>query len=120
MYNKEQIQDKCIKVIIAEQLTFFTDLANYIEPALSTLYEWELEKSEAIKNELYKNKLAAKRKMRKKWEDSDNATLQIAAYKLIADQEEVEALTISKVDQRNTYPEGVQVIMRNVNSVETK
>ena len=98
MYNKEEITAKCIKVIKTEKLTFFTDLVIYIEPALSTLYEWELEKSEDIKRELSKNKLLSKKKMRCKWEESDNATLQIAAYKLIADKEEIEALTINKVD----------------------
>jgi hypothetical protein len=98
MYNKEEITAKCIEVIKTEKLTFFTDLVIYIEPALSTLYEWELEKSEDIKRELSKNKFLSKKKMRCKWEESDNATLQIAAYKLIADKEEIEALTINKVD----------------------
>ncbi len=98
MYNREEIKAQCIEVIRDEKLTFFTDLVIYIEPALSTLYEWELEKSEDIKTELAKNKLRSKKKMRCKWEESDNATLQIAAYKLIADKEEIEALTINKVD----------------------
>ena len=98
MYNREEIKAKCIEVIKEEKLTFFTDLVIYVEPALSTLYEWELEKSEDIKKELSKNKLLSKKKMRCKWEESDNATLQIAAYKLIADKDEISALTISKVD----------------------
>lgn len=118
MYDKEKIKAECIEVIKTEKLTFFTDLVIYIEPALSTLYEWELEKSEDIKRELAKNKLLAKKKMRCKWEQSDNAALQIAAYRLLAEKEEIEALTINKVDQTNRYPEGIQVVMRNAN--ETK
>ena len=97
MYNKEEILAKCIQVIKDEKLTFFTDLVIYVEPALSTLYEWELEKSEDIKRELAKNKLSTKKKLRKKWEDSDNATLQLAAYKLIADKDEIESLTMNRV-----------------------
>lgn len=80
------------------KLTFFSDIALFVEPALSTLYEWELEKSDVIKAELAKNKLATKRKMRNKWEESDNATLQLAAYKLVADRDELNALTMNRVD----------------------
>lgn len=98
MYNREEILNKCIDVIRDEKLTFFTDLVIYIEPSIQTLYDWEFEKLESIKSELSKNKLLSKKKMRNKWEESDNATLQIAAYKLIADKDEIEALTINKVD----------------------
>lgn len=97
MYNKEAILEECIKVIKEEKLTFFTDLCLFIEPSLQTLYDWEFEKLETIKSELKKNKLASKKKMRNKWEDSDNATLQIAAYKLIAEKEEIDVLTMNKV-----------------------
>jgi 23S rRNA G2069 N7-methylase RlmK/C1962 C5-methylase RlmI len=113
-YDKEKIHEECIRVIREEKVTFFNDLAIYIEPTMSTLYEWEFEKSEDIKRELAKNKLRAKKKMRMKWEESENATLQIAAYKLIAEKEEIEALTVNKVDNRNTYPEGVRIIIEEV------
>lgn len=103
-----------MRVIREEKLTFFNDLSLFIEPTMSTLYEWEFEKSETIKAELGKNRLASKKKMRRKWEDSDNATLQLAAYKLIADKEELESLTVNKVDNRNTYPEGFKVIIEEV------
>lgn len=114
MYDKQKIYSQCLDVIKSEKLTFFSDLAEFVEPAISTLYEWELDKSEDIKRELAKNKVTAKRKMRNKWQDSDNATLQLAAYKLIADKDELESLTINKVDNRNTYPEGINVSMKPV------
>jgi hypothetical protein len=53
---------------------------------------------ETIKSELGKNKIKAKRKMRNKWSESENATLQLAAYKLIAEKEELDALTMNKLD----------------------
>ena len=98
MYNKEIIHKQCVEAIVKEGLTFFADLSLYVEPTLSTLYEWKFEQSEDIKNALSKNKLDSKRKMRRKWESSDNATLQLAAYKLLADKEEIDALTMNKVD----------------------
>lgn len=116
-YDKNKILEDCVSAIRNERLTFFTDLALFVEPAMSTLYEWELEKSEVIKAELSKNRLAAKRKMRAKWEDSDNATLQIAAYKLIADKDELENLTVNKVDNRNTFPEGHKIVIEEITNV---
>ncbi len=41
--------------------------------------------------------------MKKRWFDSDNPALAIAAMKLIADEEEIDALSTSKVKQDNTH-----------------
>lgn len=98
-YDKDKILEQCVAAIKEEKLTFFADISLYVEPTLSTLYEWEFEKSDVIKTELAKNRLASKKKMRARWEDSDNATLQLAAYKLIADKAEIDALTMNKVEQ---------------------
>jgi hypothetical protein len=95
-YNRQKIEDEAVKVIKKENLTFFTDLQIYLEPSLSTLYEWELEKSEEIKKALAVNRLSVKKKMRINWQDSDNPTLQVAAYKLLADDEELVKLTSNK------------------------
>jgi hypothetical protein len=95
-YNRQKIEDEAVKVIKKEKLTFFTDLQIYLEPSLSTLYEWELEKSEEIKKALAVNRLSVKKKMRINWQDSDNPTLQVAAYKLLADDEELVKLTSNK------------------------
>ena len=111
-YDKEKIKSECIRVIREENITFFTELALYIEPTMATLYLWEFEKLEEIKAEIAKNRMKSKKKMRQKWEDSDSAPLQIAAYKLYADKEELESLIMNKVDQTNRYPEGVQVVLK--------
>jgi hypothetical protein len=95
-YDKATIEAQAIEVITKEGLTFFNDLQIYLEPSMSTLYEWELEKSENIKKALAVNRLGKKKKLRGKWEDSDNPALQIAAYKLMADEEELIKLTSNK------------------------
>lgn len=91
-YNREQIEREIIEVIKKEKITFFGDLVVYIAPAMSTLYEWQLEKSEDIKRELAINRINTKKKLRNNWEQSDNATLQLALYKLIGDDDELERL----------------------------
>lgn len=120
MYDKDKIHNDCINAIREEGLTFFNEISLYVEPSLSTLYEWKLEQSDAIKSELAKNRLTAKKKMRNKWQDSDNATLQLAAYKLIADKEELAALTMNKVDADLNHSGGVQLIFEKAQSFETK
>ena len=43
-YNREKIEAEAVEVVKREKITFFTDLEAYLEPSLSTLYEWGLEK----------------------------------------------------------------------------
>lgn len=106
-YNREEILQQCIEVIKREKLIFFDDLGEFVAPARSTLYLWELEKSDDIKNALYKNRVATKRKLRNNWtKDEAPPVLQLAAYKLMADNDELAALTMSRVDQRFTDKDG--------------
>jgi hypothetical protein len=105
-YNKTEIEAKAIQAIKENELTFFDEITLYVEPTRKTLYEWELHKSDNIKEVLEKNRLTRKKKMRKKWEDSDNATLQIAAYKLIADDEEIAKITMTKTSNEHTGKDG--------------
>jgi len=48
------------------------------------------------------NKVAQKVKMRKKWGDSDNATLQMALMKLISTDDERKRLAVSYVESKTT------------------
>ena len=45
-------------------------------------------KNNELKEVLENNRIATKVKLRNKWEDSNNATLNIALYKLLANDEE--------------------------------
>ena len=95
-YDKQKVYKDAIKAIKENRLKHFDYIQGYIEPCTKTLYELFPEESNelhAIKSELELNKIAAKTKMRNKWEDSDNPTLQIAAFKLIATDEEQRALS---------------------------
>lgn len=97
-YNKAEEIENVLRVIEENDLTFFDEISLFVAPNRKTLYEWELHKSDPIKEALEKNKLKKKKKLRRKWEDSENATLQIAAFKLLADDDEMARLstTISK------------------------
>ena len=95
-YNKELIYEEVIKAIKDNKLKHFDYIEGFVEPCTKTLYEifpMGGDESHAIKRELSLNKINSKTKMVNKWEESDNATLQIAAYKLIASDEERQALS---------------------------
>ena len=61
--------------------------------ARSTAYVHGLDKSDAIKEALAANRVKAVTSMLDKWIESDNPTLQIAAMKMCADEEDRIALS---------------------------
>jgi len=70
-----------------------------IPVASSTLYRWEWEKWEDLKEVLLKNRVAAKSRMKKNWQKEDAAPgLQIAVFKLMADEDEFNKLSTTKSD----------------------
>lgn len=87
-----------MKVIHKEKLCFIEDVAANLGISRSTFYEHGLDKSDTIKEALINNKIAKKKKLRNKWEDSDNATLNIALYRLLADDDELVRLSKQHVD----------------------
>ena len=64
----------------------------------STFYDHKLHESDEINEALIKNRVGIKTGLRRKWYDSDNATAQIALYRLISTDKEFERLTSQKVE----------------------
>ena len=100
-YDKEKIIADILKLIPKEEITQFDEITLFVEPSLRTLYEWQLHELQPIKEAINKVKIGSKKKLRKNWKDSDNPTLQIAAFKLMATVEELEALTLTKVNSES-------------------
>jgi hypothetical protein len=101
-YDKDKILADALHIIESEGIRKVTELMAYLPISISTFYEWELEKSEELLAKINQCKIARKASMRKKWVASDVPALQIAAYKLEADEDELELLTVSKVKQDTT------------------
>jgi hypothetical protein len=80
-------------------LYFIEDVVAYLPCGRTFFYDEILsdsDKSDIIKKELENNRIATKIKLRKKWEDSQSAPLQIGLMKLLGTEEEVERLNGSK------------------------
>ncbi len=92
-YNYKELEEQAIHAIIKHDLIFMQEIIAFLPCASSTFYLYELEKSESIKETLTNVKIKKKVQKRKRWHDSDNASLQIASYKLMATPEELNLLT---------------------------
>ena len=82
----------------------FNDIFVYYEAcSRSTAYAHGLDKSDNIKEAIYKNRRKGVTSLKAKWLKSENATLQLAAMRLICDADEHRALnqnyTNIKVDE---------------------
>lgn len=84
-----------------QAIIFIADLCLALQISKQTLYNYFPAGSDElseISNALGHNKTALKIAMRQKWYQSDNPTVQIALYKLAADDEEKRALSGQVID----------------------
>jgi hypothetical protein len=108
MYDKERVIKEVFEVIEREKLCFFDEIQLFVAPKTSTLYEWDLHNSEDIKAALNKNKIAAKVQLKRNWQKETAApALQVAVYKLMADDEEYARLSTQKqeIEQTTVFPQ---------------
>ena len=97
--TKQQHEKDIIKVIRGKKIFRISHIFNhYLELGSSQFYNLELEKSENIKEALLQNREKAKEHMIHKWVSGENSTLQIAAFRLLADKEEHQLLNQQYVD----------------------
>jgi hypothetical protein len=102
-YDKQDIIDKALQVIEQENCTRLSEVFLHIPISEATLYTWDLEYLDKIKAKIEEQKVRVKAKMKRKWIDSDVPALAIAAFKLIASEDEADALNTSKVNSSNTH-----------------
>lgn len=105
-YDIDELFNQACELTDKHKLLFVDDIIALLPCAKSTFYTKFPEGSDylnSIKEIIERNRVTLKVSMRKKWHDSDNATLQLALYKLIANPYELAALTNYKQeDQQQT------------------
>jgi len=96
--NREH--EKAILDIIDKKPIFsFNDIFVYYKAcSRSTAYNHNLDKLDSIKEAIYTNKRKGVTSLLAKWIVSDNATLQIAAMRIISDSDERQKLNQQYVD----------------------
>ena len=85
LIDKDKLKAKAIEVINKNKLIFIEDIAAMCGVSKNTLYDKfpiDSDDYHELSKMLEENKIALKVGLRKKWFDSDNATTQMALYKL--------------------------------------
>lgn len=103
-YNTETLKQKAIETIKKNRLIFVEDVCAMLGIAKSTFYvHFPVGKDDSneLMNLIYENRQVLKIGMRKKWFDSDNATLQMALYKLCSTDVEHRKLNQNYTDITN-------------------
>lgn len=112
-YKTKDIEQSALKAISQHKLFFLEDVFPYLPCSRSTFYNKELDKLDSIKEALYSNRTEVKVSMRNKWYKSQNATLQLALYKMLATEEEFNRISGVKIDQ-NTNVSGAMELNINL------
>jgi hypothetical protein len=88
-----------LKVIIQKKWMRWSHIDwNVVGFSRQTAYVYELDKSDTIKNQLAENRSKAVDYLLQKWIASDNATLQIAAMRIVAEEEDRQRLNQQYID----------------------
>lgn len=91
-YDKQVLEEKSLKIIEEKKIYFIEDLVSYLRCSKATFYNLKLNELDSIKEAIEIQRVNLKSKLRQKWEDSDNPTLQIGLYKLVGNDSEAERL----------------------------
>jgi len=105
-YDKYKLFEKAKEIVPKEKVVFIEELVSYLPCNKSTFYDLfpiGSNESDEIKELINDNKVKTKVKLRKQWEDSESASLQIGLYKLLGTEEERERLNTS-------YQKGEQTV----------
>lgn len=92
-YKTKELREKALAAITENNLVFIEDVVNHLPCSKPTFYEHKLNEVDDIKEALENNRMQIKAGLRTKWYEGDNATTQIALYKLLSNEVEHKKLT---------------------------
>lgn len=95
-YSKDVLVEKALSAIEEHECTTVEEVLLFLPISKRTFYNHELHEVNDIKEAIDKVKVKLKKGMKKNWHQSENATLQIAAYRLMATDAEFERLVMNK------------------------
>lgn len=96
--KQKKYEKELLEVIRDKKVAFFDHCFAFTSFSSSTAYNHELEKLDTIKESIKQNRVKAKNYLLSKWIESDNATLNISAFRLLSTSEEHQKLNQSYID----------------------
>ena len=104
-FKKEELINQSVEAIKNNEILFIEELVSYLPCSMKTFYNHKLQNLQVIKEEIEKKRIRKKVEIRKKWSKSKNATLQIALYKLLANENEYNRLTNQSIETEKSKVE---------------
>jgi hypothetical protein len=102
--KKQEYINKALQVIKDHKIYYIEEIALMMGISKETFYFHRLNESDDIKDAILEAKIKVKSKLRNKWEDSDNPALQIALYKIIGNEDELQRLNNNQNNNQNNQP----------------
>lgn len=100
-YTKQYIIDKSLEAIEKYKIIFVSEIFAFVPFGKDVFYQKKVDKNDKLKSAIEQNRISVKKGLQKKWYDSDNATTQIALYKLTGTEDERDILNTQKIDHSN-------------------
>lgn len=103
-YDRVKIFEQAKEVIIKNKLVFIEDIVAFLPISKPTFYEFfQIDSNEfnELKELLDQQRVELKVSMRKKWYNSENATLQVSLMKLICNDDERKKLSMQYTENEN-------------------
>jgi hypothetical protein len=116
-YNTQNMVSQCFEVIKEKKLIWIEEIFAFVPFCKATFYNKKLDELDSIKKALEDNRIEMKAVMRVKWLVSDNPTLQLALYRLIATPEEFDRLNVQRINH-TSKGESMRTIEIHVDSKE--
>jgi hypothetical protein len=107
-FNRDELIELSLEAIEKHNLMFTCEIIAYLDCSERTFYNYELQHLQPLKEALTNNRTRRKIQLREKWYQSDNPITQIALFKLIGTDEEVERLGSNRQTPR--LPEGDKLL----------
>ena len=117
MINRKEKYEELKKAAKTYEVCFFEDLCNIVSISTSTFYRFYPVTSSHYKEILQildANRARAKESLRKKWFESDSATLQVALYKILGNDNDRKKLCSSYIEVNDTSSNAQQINSKSI------
>ena len=111
-FDKDDMLKKALEAAKKEELVYVEEVITYLPISKATFYSYfplDSDGLNAIKEILETNIVNRKQRLVKKWEKSDNATLEVVAFKLLATEDQLRRINPPKDNSKN---ENVEIIIK--------
>ncbi len=113
-YKTEDMIKQCLEAIEKHGLMFIDEIIAFVPFSSRTFYYHKLQELQELKDLVEQNRVNTKVKLKKAWATSDNATLQVALFKLIGSDEEYKRLANARQEIDQTTKNHHTVEYKNV------